>query len=226
MYISRVSRQLGAYRRQATILPVHSRTVAGLGDYRMRNFVLPTDQLSVMPAGAVFVGTAKTKPCSTCGKKPKRLGRLGQDDGDLFGDFSLPESTYTGPYVSSDVPAYISPAPSGGIGTESSGVSYGAYGPPAVGQTVINPAGITTPSSSNFAASLVQAAGQIGAAGITAALKPSATGTCPAGYSLTTAGCVAATGLSALVPGIGITYGWALGIAGGFLVLMLVMQKK
>ena len=205
MYISRISRQLGGFQRKGFVLPIPSRTVAGLGDYRQRNFVLPTDQLSVMPAGAVFVGTGKKAPCSACGKKPRRLGRMGQDDGEV-------------PLITSDIPdqiPYETPVP---IFT-SAGFGAGT-------NVVINPnTGAVTSSTSPLTAAAIQAAGGIAAAGISAAFRPSASGTCPAGYSLVNGQCVAATGLSALVPGIGISYGWALGIAGGVLVLILATKK-
>ena len=163
MYISRISRQLGGFQRKGFVLPIPSRTVAGLGDYRPRNFVLPTDQLRVMPAGAVFVGTPKKKGCTSCWKKPGRLGRLGDDlTGSLYSDFTLPSDTIDTPLIFPDVPAYT--PISGGIGTTYGGVTYGAAGPPAIGQTIINPAGVATPSSSNIAQSLIQAAGQVGAA--------------------------------------------------------------
>jgi hypothetical protein len=210
MYISRVSRNLGKFEPQKFVLPVSNVNAVRLSGllraYESKSFVLPTNQFGA--AVAVPVGTNK-KACKCGGRcKSKRLGRrlgwLGDDssDGGEGGtDSFYPPTTFPTTPIPYDIAA---PMP-GDVGY----VPYGAPGW-SVGAAVPS----TGASGSSVTGSLVAAAGQIGTAATTAALRPGQNMLQPGtlGYSL-----------AQQVPGLGgLTYSTLLLAGGGLLLVLLV----
>lgn len=216
MYISRVSRNLGKFEPQKFVLPVSNvnavRLSGPLRAYESKSFVLPTNQFGA--AVAVPVGTNK-KACK-CGGRCKskqlsrRLGWLGDDssDGGQGGtdSFYPPISFPTTP-----IPYDIAAPMPGDVGY--SGPI--AFGPQPTAQTIAqNAAAGLQPGGPSLTSSLVAAAGQIGTAATTAALRPGQNVLQPGtlGYSL-----------AQQVPGLGgLTYSTLL-VAGGGLLLVLLL---